>query len=264
MIKFCSLYSGSSGNSLFISDGTTKILIDAGLSAKKIIQALHSIGENPEDISAILISHEHVDHTRGVGIVSRKFNVPIFANEKTWASMEREIGPVLADNKACFITGIEFRIGEILVKAFPIPHDASDPVGFNFFLQDKKITTATDIGHINKEVLSYLESSDLLLLESNHDVEMLKIGPYPYPLKRRILSEIGHLSNEMAGKVIAYMAEKGTKIFFLGHLSKENNFPELAYQTVYNALYEKKITIGTDITLEVALRDRASSVIEII
>jgi phosphoribosyl 1,2-cyclic phosphodiesterase len=264
VIKFCSLYSGSSGNSLFISDGTTRILIDAGLSAKKIIHALHSIGENPEDISAVLISHEHVDHTRGAGIISRKFKVPVYANEKTWATMESEIGPVLIENKVYFNTGAEFNIGEILVKAFPIPHDASEPVGFNFFLQNKKITTATDIGHINKEILSFLEFSDLLLLESNHDVEMLKIGPYPYPLKRRILSEIGHLSNEMAGKVIAYMAEKGTKIFFLGHLSKENNFPELAYQTVYNAVTEKKIIIGTDITLEVALRDRASSVIEML
>ena len=148
MIKFCSLYSGSSGNSLFISDGTTKLLIDAGLSTKKIILALHSIGEKPEDISAVLISHEHVDHTRGVGIVSRKFNIPIYANVNTWASMENEIGPVLVDNKVCFNTGIQFNIGEILVRAFPIPHDASEPVGFNFFVQNKKITTATDIGHI--------------------------------------------------------------------------------------------------------------------
>ena len=263
MIRFCSLYSGSSGNSLFISDGTTRLLIDAGLSAKKIILALHSIGEKPEDISAVLISHEHVDHTRGVGIFSRKFNIPVYANEKTWTSMENEVGPILADNKVCFDTGIQFGIGEILIKAFPIPHDASEPVGFNFFIGDKKVTTATDIGHINKDILHYFESSDLLLLESNHDVEMLKIGPYPYPLKRRILSEIGHLSNEMAGKVIAHMAENGTKKFFLGHLSKENNFPELAYQTVYNALCEKKIVAGNDITLEVALRDKVSSVVEI-
>ena len=263
MIKFCSLYSGSSGNSLFISDGTTRILIDAGLSAKKIILALHSIGEKPEDISAVLISHEHVDHTRGVGIISRKFKTSIYANENTWNSMENDIGPVLAENKVCFNTGEAFSIGEITVKAFPIPHDASEPVGFNFFLQDKKITTATDIGHINDEVLGYLEDSDILLLESNHDVEMLKVGPYPYPLKRRILSEIGHLSNEVAGEVIAHMAEKGTKIFFLGHLSKENNFPELAYQTTFNALIEKKLVIGVDITLEVALRDRVSSVVEI-
>lgn len=262
MIKFCSLYSGSSGNSLFISDGNTKLLIDAGLSAKKIIAALQSIGENPEEISAILISHEHIDHTRGVGILSRKFHMPIYANEKTWATMEKEIGPVEACNKIAFETGIQFSIGEIGIKAFPIPHDASEPVGFNFFTQDKKITTATDIGHINQEVLSCLELSDLILLESNHDVEMLKIGPYPYPLKRRILSEIGHLSNEMAGKVVAYMAEKGTKFFFLGHLSKENNFPELAFQTVCNAVTEKQIAIGKDIMLEVALRDRVSRIIE--
>lgn len=263
MIKFCSLYSGSSGNSIFISTGKTKLLIDAGLSGKKIIQALHSIGENPMELSAILISHEHIDHTRGVGVISRKFNVPIYANEKTWGMMEKEIGPVTIDNKMSFYKEKEFDIGEFNVKAFPIPHDASEPVGFNIFAGNKKITTATDIGHMTKGILSYLEMSDLILLESNHDIEMLKIGPYPWSLKQRILGENGHLSNEMAGKVIAYMAEKGTKRFFLGHLSKENNFPELAYQTVYNALSEKKIAVGADVTLEVAHRERASSIVEI-
>lgn len=263
MIKFCSLFSGSSGNSLFIAAGNTKILIDAGLSGKRIIGALHSIGENPSELSAILVSHEHSDHTRGVGIVSRKFDVPIYANESTWGMMEKEIGPVDARNRLYFNTGTDFEIGSILVKAFSIPHDASEPVGFNFCFKDKKITTATDIGHITKELVNNFYMSDLILLESNHDVEMLKVGPYPYYLKKRILGDRGHLSNEMAAKVIAHLAENGTKRFLLGHLSKENNFPELAYQTAYNALTEKKICVGSDIMLEVALRDRTSMVVEI-
>ncbi len=265
MIRFCSLYSGSSGNCLFVANGSTKILIDAGLSGKKIISALTSIGENPETISAVLVSHEHSDHTRGVGILSRKFDIPIYANANTWSMMELEIGPVNVKNKLFFDTGKEFRLGDICIKPFSIPHDASEPVGFNFFIKDKKITTATDIGHINDELLECFEDSDLILLESNHDVEMLKVGPYPWHLKRRIMGNNGHLSNEVAGEVIAHMAAKGTRKFLLGHLSKENNFPELAYQTVYNALCERKIDINVNggVTLEVVTCDKVGRVIEL-
>lgn len=263
MIKFCSLYSGSSGNSIFLGSGSTRLLIDAGLSAKRIIEALVSIGEKPSELSAILVSHEHSDHIKGVGILSRKFNIPIYANESTWAGMEMLIGPVNACNRAYFNTGFEFMLGNVCVRPFSIPHDANEPVGYSFFAEEKKITVATDIGHINGELLGCLEDSDLLLLESNHDREMLKIGPYPWHLKKRIAGDRGHLSNEAAGEVIAHMASKGTKRFLLGHLSRENNFPELAYQTVCNALCEKSIQPGIDITLEVALRDRVGRVIEI-
>jgi len=240
----------------------TKILIDAGLSAKRIVQALQSIGESPSELSAILVTHEHSDHRHGVGIMSRKFDVPIFANENTWNAMEKEIGPVNIKNKQYFRTDKEFEIGGIGIKPFKIPHDAADPVGFNFFSKNIKITTATDLGHITKELLSHFDESNLILLESNHDVEMLRIGPYPWHLKKRIEGENGHLSNEMAGKVVAYLAERGTKRFLLGHLSKENNFPELAYQTVLNALTEKKIAVGSDISLDIALRDRIGEIIE--
>lgn len=263
MIKFCSLYSGSSGNCIFIGTGNIRLLIDAGLSAKNITEALLSIGERPSELSAVLVSHEHSDHIRGAGIISRKFNIPIYANESTWEAMEQVIGPVNIKNRMYFNTGREFEISGVCVRAFPIPHDASEPVGFNFFVENKKLTIATDIGHISRELLDCLEMSDLLLLESNHDIEMLRVGRYPWPLKRRILGDRGHLSNEMAGKAAAYLAEKGTRNFLLGHLSKENNFPELAYQTVYNAFCEKKIHIGSDVTLDVALRDRAGKVIEL-
>jgi phosphoribosyl 1,2-cyclic phosphodiesterase len=262
MIKFCSLYSGSSGNAIFLSDGNTKILIDTGLSGKRIFEALVSIGERPSELSAILVSHEHSDHIRGVGVVSRKVDVPIYANQNTWEAMEHSIGPVSLRNKMYFDTGSGFEIGNIAIKAFPIPHDAAEPVGFNFFIGNSKVTTATDIGHMNRELLCHIEGSDLLLIESNHDVEMLKVGPYPWPLKKRILGELGHLSNEMAGKVVAYLAEKGTRNFLLGHLSRENNFPELAYETVRNILREKNIDIEKDIKLSVALRDRAGRVVE--
>lgn len=257
MIKFCSLFSGSSGNALFIGTEKTKLLIDAGLSGKRILEALCSIGENPAELSAILISHEHVDHVRGAGIISRKQNVPIYANEATWCAMENGLGPVKLENRVAFCTGQVFEIGDITVRPFNIPHDAAEPVGYNFFAEGKRITTATDIGHMNKELLTNIEDNDLLLLESNHDIEMLKVGPYPWSLKKRIMGDHGHLSNEMAAKVIAYLAERGCKSFILGHLSHENNFPELAYQTSFNALTEKQIVVGGDVTLEVAHRDRA-------
>ncbi len=263
MIKFCSLYSGSSGNSIFLSLGSTRLLVDAGLSAKRIIEALTSIGERPSELSAILVTHEHSDHIKGVGILSRKFNIPIYANENTWTAMQTLIGAVDVRNMAYFNTGSEFGIGDIVVKPFPIPHDACEPVGYSFFAEEKKITVATDIGHMDLELLNCMEDSDLLLLESNHDVEMLRMGPYPWHLKKRIAGDRGHLSNEAAGKVIAHMAEKGTKRFLLGHLSRENNFPELAYQTVCNALCERSIKAGMDIMLDVALRDRVGRVIEL-
>ncbi|QNU66786.1 MBL fold metallo-hydrolase [Ruminiclostridium herbifermentans] len=256
MVKFCSLFSGSSGNALFIGTETTKILIDAGLSGKRILEALCSIGENPSELSAILISHEHIDHVRGAGILSRKQDIPIYANESTWCAMECGLGPVKLENKVTFSTGKEFEIGDICVKPFSIPHDAAEPVGYSFFVQGKRITTATDIGHMNNEILSHIEGNDLLLIESNHDIEMLKMGPYPWHLKKRIMGDRGHLSNESCAEVIAYLAEKGGRRFILGHLSNENNFPELAYQTTINALNERKIAVGCDVTVEVALRDR--------
>ncbi|MDQ2087495.1 MBL fold metallo-hydrolase [Herbivorax sp. ANBcel31] len=263
MIKFCSLYSGSSGNSIFLSSERTKLLIDCGLSGKKIIEALCSIGESPTELSAILVSHEHGDHIKGAGIVSRKFDIPIYANENTWCMMEGSLGTVRDENKVFFNTGNGFDIGDFFVNPFPIPHDAVEPVGFNFFINNKKLTTATDIGHMNKELLSYIKGSDFLLIESNHDVEMLKMGKYPWHLKKRIMGDKGHLSNEMAGKVVAYLAENGTRRFLLGHLSKENNFPQLAYQTVSNILREKSIDIKRDIMLSVALRGGASKAVEV-
>ncbi|HOJ11859.1 MAG TPA: MBL fold metallo-hydrolase [Clostridiales bacterium] len=264
MIKFCSLYSGSSGNAIFISNERARILIDAGLSGKRIAEALISIGEDPAGLSAILVTHEHNDHIKGVGVISKRYDIPIYANELTWQYLQSNItniSKINHKNIKYFDNNREFEICGIGVKAFSIPHDANDPVGFCFYSEGKKITIATDIGHITSELTESLDGSDLLLLESNHDVGMLKVGPYPWWLKQRILGEKGHLSNEVAGEVIADMAENGTRFFFLGHLSRENNFPELAYQTVSNALTERKICIGTDITLDVARRDCASRVV---
>jgi phosphoribosyl 1,2-cyclic phosphodiesterase len=263
MVKFCSLFSGSSGNSLLLMSENTKILIDAGLSAKRIVAALAAINEKPSDIAAILVSHEHSDHSKGVGILSRKYNIPIYANMTTWHEMSRIIGEVLPQNTKYFEYNESFFIGDIEVKPFPIPHDAVMPAGFSIFAEGNKVTIATDIGHMTNSLLESFEGSDLLFLESNHDPEMLKVGPYPYSLKMRILGKDGHLSNEIAGKTIAHMVGRGTKRFILGHLSKENNFPELAYETVCSCLHAKNICPKKDISLEVALRDSVGRVVEL-
>jgi len=263
MIKVCSLFSGSSGNCIFISYNDTAILIDAGVSGRRIEAALAGIGESIDKIEAIFITHEHSDHISGAGILSRRHNIPIYANSETWVAMRSELGKI----KSEFIRHIEpgelTSVGDIAIKSFPIPHDAVCPVGYNIFIKDKKLTIATDIGHMDEELLSNLEKSEMVLLESNHDVEMLKTGRYPWPLKQRILGDKGHLCNDMAGKVVAHLAKCGTKKFLLGHLSKENNFPELAYRTVCNALLDIKINPEKDIYLEVASRDRASNILYI-
>ncbi|SHE51426.1 MULTISPECIES: MBL fold metallo-hydrolase [Caloramator] len=255
-MDFCSLYSGSSGNSIYVGNERTKILVDAGLSGKKIQEGLLDIGVNPNEINAILITHEHDDHIKAAGILSRRFNIPIYANADTWSAMESQIGDVKEENIKVFSTYKPFEIGDITVIPFKIPHDASNPCGYSFIEKNKKISIATDIGHASREVKDNIKDSDLILLESNHDVEMLKVGPYPYYLKRRVLSDVGHLSNEDCGRTIVDILNSRIKRIILGHLSKTNNYPELAYRTVLSILESNGIRDGVDIDLDIAHRDR--------
>lgn len=258
---FCSLYSGSSGNSIFISSQNSRILIDAGLSGKTIEKALKDIGEKPENLDGIFITHEHVDHVKGVGVLSRRYDIPVYANELTWKGMAGTIGEIKAHNIKLIDNGyINFKDMDIF--NFKIPHDAVSPSGYSICCGNKKACVATDLGHFSKEVRSALMDSDVILIESNHDVEMLKVGPYPYPLKRRILSNIGHLSNEDCGKAILDLLDRKHKKIILGHLSKTNNYPELAYQTVFNVLTENGIQIDKELSLTVAKRDMPSSYVE--
>lgn len=260
MISFCTLYSGSSGNLIYISSDNTKLLIDCGVSGRKAATSLSNIGIDAQDIDGILVTHEHRDHITGVGVLSRRYDIPIYANEKTWQAIEPIIGEVNTCNKKKIQSSKKFYIKDILVDAFDIPHDAVDPVGYSFNIDKIKISLATDIGYVNRQLVEKFYGSHMMLIESNHDEEMLKCGSYPYYLKRRILGRRGHLSNDIAGKFVAYMYERGTKQFLLGHLSKENNFPELAYKTVYNILKEKRIDVENEITLDVAYRDKSSKV----
>lgn len=259
MFKCCSLYSGSSGNSFLIQSNHANILIDAGVSCKKIETALNSLDISPNDIHAILVTHEHIDHTKGLGILSSKYNIPIYANEKTWEHIN--CSKIL--NKKFFINNKKFDIEDLTILPFSTPHDAANPCGFNIYKDSKKISIATDLGDITKDVFSKLENSSLVMLESNYDMNILKYSPYPYNLKKRIASSLGHLENYMAGKTISRLANSGLKNAVLIHLSKENNFPELAYKTVTEEL-EKNSIYKNDIKINVAPRDNPSEFIQVV
>ncbi len=262
MLKFCSLYSGSSGNCLFVSSKNTKILVDCGTSCKKICEGLASISSSIEEIDAILITHEHSDHIQSLGMVSQKFNIPVYANIETWNAMESTKQKISPSNINYFNVNEDFLINDLEIHPFSIPHDAANPCGFNIHNGKKKMSIATDIGHMDTSTLQELEQSSFILLESNYEPEMLNVSRYPFALKQRIKGPYGHLSNEDAGKTISYLMKKDLKQVMLGHLSKENNFPELAYKTVAEELMNNNSDINT-IKLNVAKRNEPSKIISI-
>ena len=255
MINFCSLYSGSSGNSLLVETENIKILIDAGVSSKKIETALTNLNIDPASINGILITHEHSDHVQGLGTFAKKYNLPVFANQKTIDAMPKQIEKISEKNIKKFTIEEKFEIGDIQVKPFSIPHDAANPCGFNIFKDNKKLSIATDIGHMTNGILKNLEDSIFVLLESNYDPEILKFSRYPYPLKTRIAGPNGHLPNEMAGKTINHLLKSGLQQAMLGHLSKESNFPELAYKTVLEEIISSNNYNENTFKLSVASRD---------
>ena len=264
MFKFCSLYSGSTGNSLFVGTDNTKILVDAGESAKKIADALHEIDINISEIDGIIITHEHSDHIKGLGTISKKYNIPVYANSGTWNAMPEQSNKILLENKKIFNTHCDFTIGDLNISPFAIPHDAAEPCGFNIYHKNNKISIATDLGHIDSNIINKLENSSFILLESNYDPEILKYSSYPYLLKQRISGPNGHLSNMSAGKAISHLLNTGLKSVMLGHLSKENNFPELAYKTVVNELIENNKEFDLkSFNLSIAKRYEPSSIINI-
>ena len=196
MFNFCSLYSGSTGNCLFIESNETKILIDAGVSQIKISNALASFNVSLEDIDAILVTHEHSDHIMNVGSLSKKFNIPVYCNYETLCAMPNQKNKINESNNS------SFKIKDLEIRPFSIHHDASNPCGFNIYHDDKKISIATDIGHVDNSLISNLNDSSFILLEANYDPDILKYSRYPFQLKQRILSPNGHLSNESAGKTL--------------------------------------------------------------
>ena len=262
MFNFCSLYSGSSGNSLFIETQNTKLLVDAGVSSKKIETALNDINVDPNTLDGILITHEHTDHVQGLGTLSKKFDLPVFVNQETLDAMPKQRDKIAEKNIKTFKVTDKFEIGDLEIKPFSIPHDAANPCGFNIWKDNKKISIATDIGHMTNPILKNLEESLFIMLEANYDPEVLRCSSYPFTLKSRIAGPTGHLPNEMAGKTISHLLKSGLKNAMLGHLSKESNFPELAYQTVMDELISNNYKENS-IQLSVASRDIHSKIINI-
>lgn len=262
MFNFCSLYSGSTGNCLFIESDNTKILVDVGVSAKKIIDALTSINVSIENIDAILITHEHIDHTKSLHTICCKYNIPVFANKETWEAMPAQCDKINGNLKNYFDISKKFSINDLDILPFSTPHDAANPCGFNIYNFNNKISIATDLGHMNKTILSHLEKSNFVMLESNYEPSVLEYSSYPYLLKKRIDGPNGHLSNDMASKTITALIPTGLKAVMLGHLSKENNFPELAYKTVVDELNINNFS-ESSINLLVADRDKPSQIINV-
>lgn len=262
-LKFCAIASGSSGNSVFVGTKHTKVLIDAGLSGKRIIEGLASLNVTGETIDALFITHEHTDHIKGVGVFSRKFDIPIYATIGTWNAMENQIGKIAPKNKRFIYEEEPCIINDICMYPFSIPHDAKQPVGYSVEAENHKITIATDLGHITEDIKQKLFGSELLLLEANHDEEMVKNGHYPYHLKQRILGEQGHISNHTAGNLLCDIMSEKLKYVFLGHISEENNCPQLAYQTVEDILHKNNIKVGKYLHLDMAPRYSNSYTIEL-
>ncbi len=262
MAKFLSLFSSSSGNCHYIESGNTAILIDAGKSAKQIALALKARGIDPDGISAMFVTHEHGDHVCGVRVFSSRHNVPVYATEGTAAGM-RYHGYTDSKTPVHVIDG-ETKVGDLTIIPFPTSHDTLEPCGYTVICADgKKIALCTDLGIMTREVSAALKGSDLVLIESNHEFSMLMNGPYPYPLKRRIAGEKGHLNNDDCAAEVVKLVKNGTKKILLGHLSKENNTPENAYQTTLAALESAGFKAGEDFTLAVLPPENTKKAVEL-
>lgn len=262
-LRFCSFASGSSGNCYLVRCGETAVLVDAGISGKRIFQGLENTGTPKETVKAVLVTHEHIDHVQSLPILTKKIpELKVYANHATWGNIERKVAD---EKKAYFTTGEDFRIGDIQIRPFAIPHDAAEPVGFSLFGGGRQISIVTDAGCVTDEIFEEIISADLLVLEANHEVEVLQMCNYPYHTKRRILGDRGHLSNVTAANCICRLMEAKDKArrILLGHLSHQNNDPELAKMTVKNILQEEEIYIGDRLKMDVILRDRLSPVYEV-
>ena len=234
-MKFSSLGSGSSGNSSYIEMGNKKFLVDAGFSGKKIAEKLNNIEKRIEDITGIFVTHEHSDHIQGLGVVSRKYNIPIYLHEMTYSVIREKIGKIDKKNLN-FIRGDKVIIGDCVINNFEVMHDAKKCLGYTFEYGEKKLSYASDVGCVNNIIKENLKNSDVIVLESNYDYNMLMTGPYHWELKNRVKGRNGHLSNAEASKLIAQVLNEKLKKVYLMHISKDNNTPELAYNSLYEIL----------------------------
>ena len=241
--KISVLASASSGNCLYVETGKKKLLVDAGLSGKKITSLLAEIDRKPEDLDAILVTHEHRDHIHGVGVLARKYKLDIYANEKTWQAMDPLIGNVSFEQKNIFNMGQVMTLGDLDIESFGVSHDAADPQFYQFHKDNKSFVVLTDTGYCSDRVRGIIKNANGYLMESNHDPGMLRMGNYPWSTKQRILSDKGHLSNEDGALVATDVIGDKTKRIYLGHLSRENNLKEIASMTMTDALIKHDVDV---------------------
>lgn len=265
-MNLCSITSGSSGNCIYVGSANTHLMIDAGISGKRIENGLNQIGLKTADMNGILVTHEHSDHIGGLGVVARKYGIPIFATKGTIHAIKKSkaVGNIPESLFREIEADKDFQVEELTVRPFSVSHDAAQPVAYRISREDKCIAVATDLGKYDDYIIDNLRDLDVLLLEANHDINMLQVGSYPYYLKQRILGDRGHLSNELSGRLLEQVISEKLKAVVLGHLSKENNYEELAYETV-----RLEITMGSssykpgDFPITVAKRDTVSELITI-
>ncbi|QUI23448.1 MBL fold metallo-hydrolase [Vallitalea pronyensis] len=238
--KICSIASGSSGNCIYVGTDQVNILVDSGISGKRVALGLGEIGVDPTRLDGIFITHEHSDHIKGVGVLARKYKIPIYATKKTQQAVlnYRQIGKMEHAHFIEIRPDENVTLKDMVIHPFRSFHDAIDPVCYTFLHDGKKISVATDLGCYDEYIVSKLVDSNVLFIEANHDVKMLEVGGYPYFLKKRILSDVGHLSNELSGHLISSLYHQNLSHVILGHLSQENNFPELAYEAVRAVLMD--------------------------
>nr|WP_317364626.1 MBL fold metallo-hydrolase [uncultured Blautia sp.] len=265
-MRLCSIASGSSGNCIYVGSECAHVLVDIGISGKKMETGLNSLELTGRDIDGILITHEHSDHIKGLGVIARRYGIPIYATGGTVDAMVRSgsLGKIPEGIFHEIREDEPFLIKDLKVKPFTISHDASQPVGYRLECGAHSVGIATDLGKYNDYIIENLQDLDALLLEANHDIRMLQVGKYPYYLKQRILGDRGHLSNENAGRLLCRLLHDNMKAVFLGHLSRENNYEELAYETVCS-----EVTLGDnpykskDFKIQVAKRDFASEAVTV-
>ena len=260
-MELCSIASGSSGNCIYVGTDTGHLLIDAGISGKKIEEGLNSIDLKTSEIQGILVTHEHIDHVAGLGVLARRYGIPIYGTKGTMEAVKnmKTVGKIEESLFHEIVPEQEFFIKDIAVEPVSISHDAAEPVAYKLKQGEKTVVVMTDLGYYDDRIVQKLQNADVLLLEANHDVRMLETGRYPYPLKQRILGDRGHLSNENCGRLLGEVLHDNLKGVILGHLSKENNYPQLAYETVRVEVdMAENPYCSSDFPMYVANREQAS------
>ena len=260
-LKYSILASGSTGNSTYIETAHHRILIDAGLSGKKIEERLHAIGRSMDEVEAIFVTHEHSDHIQGVGVLARRYGVNIYANQVTWEAMAAKIGKVKSDQRFEIQPDQVIDFGDLQVESFAVSHDAAQPQFYQLHHDDKSLCLLTDTGYVSERVAGTVQNADAYLMECNHDTEMLRNGPYTWSLKQRILGDEGHLSNEEGAAALISVIGDRTKEVILGHRSQHNNLRALAHLTVAEELEHHDLAVDHDFKLVDAEPDQASGLI---